>query len=677
MNAWIRPQESLSPCKAEDLPIDVGIRAVGDGEGAMRSFLASTPAMPDESLIGWLARVGALNAHRSLSKSLRKVGVRTPCPESILRSRAVDADRVAFLLKADTAEVIARTHPFVGAAATVPMVDFFGIPVRSNYVSGGTRRVSPRALKASGHHRAVWTLQPLSFDPETMETLIHACPVCGGSLGWQRAAGVCFCDRCTGRDRSPKVDLRDFPQPLVEVEDVEALRFVASLVDPVRPAPLPSGFDLPECIRDLPRGDLFDLATLLAGVLQNDAAGSRDGYARRFNKNRDFIGLDPGFLATAGRAIINWPDGYFRIADMMRSTADRRSMIYGVQKELGPLYFTIKDFEGSEAMTTLFMATVEADLDRTDAHIPLLRSGKQRQSSRVTATEAAHLAGVKRGILSSLACTGMAKAEIETGIIVFERAEIEAIVAERANLIDVFETTARLGVPRSALPDLVAGGLVERVTEGPALHLVEGREHYRRPSLERLLAEMENAIRGDREKSDMRLTLAASKSFVGHKPWRAIIDAIRSGDLDVRRDVNRKAGILNAMAVDPEELEAVIARARPPVPADPDETTNYIEASAYFGVREAAFPELTAIGLLPAYDRVKLRLRRGDLDLFAKKYLFTDEIARRLGTTPLRARNALDAAGVRPAATVIYGKVHVWDAALVEEFISKRLASRR
>ena len=79
----------------------------------------------------------------------------------------------------------------------------------------------------------------MSFDPSTKERLIDACPQCNRTLGWTRTYGVAYCDYCS-RPKVfgqftwlyPAVDLRDFPQPKVEVEDEEALDFLTGLIDP-------------------------------------------------------------------------------------------------------------------------------------------------------------------------------------------------------------------------------------------------------------------------------------------------------------------------------------------------------------------------------------------------------------------------------------------------------------
>jgi hypothetical protein len=670
MNAWIRPQESLSPCKAEDLPIDVGIRAVGDGEGAMRSFLASTPAMPDESLIGWLARVGALNAHRSLSKSLRKVGIDTACPSAVATSRTDDARQVAFLLKADPSEVAARTYPPTTQAGA-PMVEFFGVPIRTNYLTGKTRRVSPRALRLSGHHRAVWSVRPLPFDPETMETLIRACPVCGGILGWRRTAGICFCERCIDGKHRPRVDLRDFPQPLVEVADMDALHFVASLVDPARREPCtPAGVRTP-VDGSLTRGEMFDLAILLAGALENGAADRGAGYARRFGACGETSGLSPTSLARAGRAIVNWPAGLFEIADEILDSNRVEAIPLGGLGDIPLFEFLRRSLVGQPRLLALFDDAIVAYLARVDGDKLVARRRKSRANRGITMGQTMIGLNVNRPALVRLAASGKVQVVRHKRIAVFDGDEIAPILAERGQVVDRLDVASRLGVPLGVLPDLVAKGIIHRA-EGPVLILLRDPEQYRLAPFNAFLAQLGAAVHGEAKETDLRLPLAVSRLSVGPKPWGAIIEAIKEGRLRVRCFETAKPGALARMAVDPVELVAVVDDAPAPIGADPEGRTNYAEASDYFGVQEAVFGKLTGAGLLPAHSLINLRLRRGDLDVFAKRYVFSEEIARRLNTTKQEAARTLRDGGLEPIAGPLPSKTFLWVRMEVERFLRMR-----
>jgi len=176
-------------------------------------------------------------------------------------------------------------------------VSFFGHRVRRGHISN-IRRVSPRSLRLDPYQKAVWSIRPLTFDFRTREELLHWCPECEAALGWEATQGVCHCDRCDNR-----VDLREFPQRLIESHDDEALSFVAATIDPE--------IDDEEFVRfgrtSLKfenRGDLFQFAVKMAMGCRGPERG---GWQLR--------GIEPQFIEMAGRAILNWPNGFVELAE--------------------------------------------------------------------------------------------------------------------------------------------------------------------------------------------------------------------------------------------------------------------------------------------------------------------------------------------------------------------------
>jgi hypothetical protein len=673
MNDLVATPRSGRLCRAEELPVDVGIAVRNFGDETVRSFLGSTPPMPGESLTGWFARVAALNAYRSLSKPLRKIGIYTPCPASLAISRRDAVERVAFLLKANVDEVRKRTFADVThEARTTPRIDFFGVPIRPQYRNVTIRRLSPLALRISGHHRAIWELSPFSFDPHTMERLLQSCPVCGGTLGWRRTFGICYCDRCMDCNRRPTVDLRDFPQPLVEVDDMEALRFVVSLVDPERQEPLLSGLDLPPAVRDLSRGDLFDLAIFLVRVLTYELRTDGGGRTAKFNSSQS-IGFPPEFMAVAGRAIVDWPQGFSNLASMLRLKQSERKGAFGLDKELGAFREMGRGARLSNNVNAILMSGMHEDMRRTDGAAMFLRRRSLRSDARMNSTQAQEVLGCGKKKLVALADSGEVAAVRHRKLIVFDGAEIESIAAARADIIGGGPTAARLGVPLGALPDLTTRGLIHRL-EGPALALVSEKEQYRRSSIEALISELNACIDSRTMEEDQRLTLAASRLFVGHKPWGAIIEAIRTGQLPVRRGQSRKGGLLDQLGADPAQVCPVIAYGKILIASDPNGFTNYYEASIYFGVHVAVFCKLTAAGFLPARYGNTRRLTRSALDDFAKEYVFTEEVARQLRISKSGAMNALNRRHVKPVVTL--DKSHVWLKSDVDAFLKDCPVSR-
>ncbi|MBY3568951.1 hypothetical protein [Rhizobium laguerreae] len=178
-------------------------------------------------------------------------------------------------------------------------VRYFGFNIRRGHLAK-ERRVAPRSLRMVDCLEAVWSLRPLAFDLKTRESLLGHCPVCERSLGWRRTYGPSFCDRCPRADDPFRggVDLRDFPQPLVDVTDDEAIEMVAGRLDPASLRSVSLHTDMEEWSG----GEIFQLTVEIANRLEGNPAG--------WGKP-----LQARSIERAGRAILEWPDGLQELGD--------------------------------------------------------------------------------------------------------------------------------------------------------------------------------------------------------------------------------------------------------------------------------------------------------------------------------------------------------------------------
>ena len=188
-----------------------------------------------ETYLGFVSRALDRTLIVKLKHGLALANVRPAGSPSGINIVDEQAEALATVYRLDRADVIRRLHAKTtfdqldgkGVAA----IDFFGTKVRIQYLETMYRRVSPRALAISPHHRAIWDFRPFSFDPVTRERLLGTCPVCGQKLRWVYVRGPTHCDVCVTHRGLPKTDLRDYPQPTVEFVDEEAIDFVVGLVD--------------------------------------------------------------------------------------------------------------------------------------------------------------------------------------------------------------------------------------------------------------------------------------------------------------------------------------------------------------------------------------------------------------------------------------------------------------
>jgi hypothetical protein len=156
-------------------------------------------------------------------------------------------------------------------------------------------------------------LKALSFDIHSLETLLSDCPVCAEQLTFRHSRGVQFCHRC-----GPSLDFRDCQMPLVEVEDVEGLRFVTDLIDPEHPRGPTISRHLHGDLQAEDRGHLFFLSVLAALALDVGANKTEEEERKR---SLGSASVTPSSLARAGRALMNWPFGFAEIVSYLEQSA--------------------------------------------------------------------------------------------------------------------------------------------------------------------------------------------------------------------------------------------------------------------------------------------------------------------------------------------------------------------
>lgn len=197
-------------------------------------------------------------------------------------------------------------------------VNFFGVEI-SGIELMATRRISPLSLSERPFAKAIWSIRSLSFDPRTKERLLDRCPECQSVLQYRIAGDICRCTRCG------IADFRDYPQALVEVDDVEGLDFVTNLIDPEAQSVCRVHDDL----NNFGTGEIFTLATTLARVIQTEDSGG----TRRPSPTAESLSL-------AGSAIKGWPKKFAEVVEIYASnkkpdqnhTLD--SSLYGVTANL-------------------------------------------------------------------------------------------------------------------------------------------------------------------------------------------------------------------------------------------------------------------------------------------------------------------------------------------------------
>lgn len=244
-----------------------------------------------------------LNGFKHTSVALELAGCRSARRLSALAvsDNAAELRAVSKLLGIEDENELLATVLSSSKEASRDFVSFFGHNVRRGHIAR-TRRISPQSLKSKPEMKAIWALKPLSFDPTNREKLLDRCPSCQSILGWDWSLDPWICEHCS-------LDLRSVPMPMFEPSDPEALDFVAYMLDPTadgRRVHLPTG----STFSSGSYGDLFQLAVRIATTCQR----SRDTTSP--------VQIEPGHVQMAGRAILDWPNGFLELVESTPAQAD-------------------------------------------------------------------------------------------------------------------------------------------------------------------------------------------------------------------------------------------------------------------------------------------------------------------------------------------------------------------
>lgn len=633
-------------------------------------FRPDPAPVPGESLLGLVARATTRNGYPSLLKVIRIADIGRGQTNSIpAQVTDEEAERLAYVLKVPASEVTSRLHRVV----TFPdrdgeFIDFFGVTIRAQYREKRYRRVSPLALRRSPHHRAVHDLAPFSFCPETMETLLDRCPVCRRHLLWITTRGVAFCESCRDEDDEPTVDLRDHPQPLVEVNDDAGLRLLTDLVDPDPSRRERAVANVDPALGGAAPGDLFELAILLARAAMTP---SETVYTqiRRMRGPDDCAFLTPHLLSVMGRTLMEWQAGIGRLCEQARERVDERPQLFGAFKEIGHLRNVTWSSSLTPSLREAVREAVAEDMRLTATdQSPFRKRVHRHRGDLVDTMEAAAILGVKHAHMPKLAARGALKALAMEGadrtLTLYDRAEVEAIAEVKRDMTEATKAARAVGLPVEALEAMADAGMVARA-EGPALLLGMGNLYFRQSSLDALVASILDRVSPGRPVAGTRrICSVLNRLPPGDKPWLGIVRALASGELAAWGEGER---LVDRLFVDEARLTAMVLAGAPTDLGAPDEDArlSYREVAPLIGMPAPNVTWLVAAGLLGSGAGGDRRITRRDVRAFNESYASTAEVARTLGVHPSFVKRRMAEKGIEPAAALREGNRLVWHRAEV------------
>ncbi|TDK39252.1 hypothetical protein E2F50_03775 [Rhizobium deserti] len=629
----------------------------------MSSLVHAVRPIPGEGLGELLLRAAAENGYDKTDWILALAGRKGSFLSKTLRLAPEELVHLARVLGLDDPAGVGPLL-YKEVAGMKGWLDFFGAPVRARHLQLRRRRVSPRSLRQSPHLKAVWAVRIFSFDPETKEQLIDRCPVCGVKFNFWRVLEPWSCASCLRTDhegfRRPSVDLRDYPQPVVEVADQMALDFVTGLVQP-DPERRSDCAGLHPGLQALSRGELFEMVVSLCCAVIPEPGESPNALWRPMT-NEDYRRVTPDLLAKMGRTILSWPEGFHQLASEVRERSDERPGHYGVRKELGPLLRVTGYKNVPKAVRDLVRKAIDDDMAMTASALPTVRRSADRYRADLMTIADAH---------AELGCTGKhmtrlgRRPEIEMiqsagshGPILFRRDQIETILRQKDRIVASQEVVNRLGISRSGLRQLAEKGLLERET-GAVIDIMIGNDYYLAKSVDDLLDRIVALVRND-ECPEMHVRLRKAVNRLPERPadlWPTIIENILGGRLPIWLREGRLAALTSRIAV--EHIAILTDILQTPGQSRGALVLNQAEAAQVLGIGPLNVNQLVAAGFLPR------KMVQKDLDEFARTYVLTNGVLEllkergRVASTKVLV-GVLRAAGLKPATELLLTGRPVW-----------------
>jgi hypothetical protein len=657
---------------------------IGVGYEQVRRLIMPPDPSPkdDESLLGIIARAAFRSEVPQMVRVLALAGIETAKPATAPTMYADRAEALAVVLRLPQTEVIQRMYPEVESDGPVRMMDFFGVRIPACYREPRYRRVSPRALTASTHHRAAWELRPLPFDRQTMQVLIDTCEICGEPFGWRRAHKANECERC-------RADIRVMKAKDVAADDQFPCAMAAGLIDPNPAVRAQARSNIPGSLSAWENGELFDLCVRLARVAEAPSVShSSSKLAEKFTQTW----WSAAKLATGVRVVIGWPDSFYQLCDRLRAEAYQRRGAYGVSKDLGPLYAFVANQSVPKPIRELLGATLD---DYYKSLKSIVFRGRDYRShgehqGYINMRAAAKLCGttikVIRRVLDVPEMQTLRVQNVERSPIFVNQQQILAINEIRKTLLDVRQAQAATGFPEYALLYLAQRNNIRRETGAAAVmagpRSISSGIWFERATISAFMDRLTGIAKPSchqKAVSPLSLTLRNSR-MIG--VWIPVLESIIDGRLEVFWDSGGTSSpIAERLLVAAHEIEPLLATHEfVPLPGrETDSTMSTLAAAEYLNTTEAVIINLLKEkgGIESALWQGRRRPFRSSVEAFARDHMLGGEVCQTLGLSKRRVTSTLARRGVEPAFR-IYEDRPIWRRWEIEAFagISDRVRSR-
>jgi hypothetical protein len=652
----------------------------------IRPFVADMPKpIEGESLLGFFSRALDRTLIVKLKQGLALADVRPFGNVSGISIVERHVDGLATLFKLDRRDIVQRLHAknrFDHHKSEA--IDFFGTKIRTQYLETIFRRVSPRALKLSPHHRAVWDLRPFSFDSSTRERLLDTCPVCGQRLRWLFVRGPTHCDVCVTDLGLPMTDLRDHPQPILEFDDEEAIDFAVGLIDPDPQKREVVRKLLPDALADASNSDVFEAVMSIASCFRPEIISKTIAVGRPLRAD-DFDGFTPDLLEIAGRMIIGGNSGFAAGTARLRAHMADRKLFHGRYAEIGPLAATVTDRRLAPVVRAFLVERFQTDLnDTSDLGLVRRRLGTVKSNSSgpwLNMQQVHELFGVSKHALQRLAGSGFVetrRADTELSPVLMNRDEVAPLAARYKDALDEIRAKAALRLSTAELYELADRGIIER-TDDAVTSMLDSKTGYSGSSVNAvIMAIKERAVPAEPSRSIEDHLLNAARRLPSPVPWPAIIELILSGDIKI--ELLREDGNEWRRLVAPADFKAFETLVRLEQVKRPVKQSGWMtrtHAAQMLNIADSSVYKLAVSGFLPSKRDGRSRVyKRSDVERAARKCIFLPEMLER---SPFKVEHEvgrwLKSVGIEPLSDWTKSVFPIYDRANFERVLPSMLTA--
>lgn len=465
------------------------------------------PIIKGESIDGYVARVAAAHHFPRMAEITQQGGAEVGARPHAAFCDAEGLEAIADCLRVDFERL--RQHAPMsspdGSKRTM-----FGVELSKDHFQFTYRRFSPSALKASQHHRALWTLRLFPFCTDTWEFLVDRCPhpACRRQQRWRRTVGIDLCDYCG--EPLTRAEADAVPEELREN--------LGQLVDLVHPDPLRRERTrqlLPPELAQLDSDDLLKLVCLIAPVVDHRAGRPLTLWTLSLDRAKDCI---VPALANSWRLLKGWP---YAFEDLIASRINAHAKARG-DGNWGASYRFLWRCR-KQKLTAPVKSIVDGFAERCRKAAERGYTGQQ--VADLVGGQVSALVAMRRSgeIPSVLALDG------QRLHVLFPKDDIHKLLDKFQPRERVERAAGRLGIPSYAVRHLVDLGCLEAAPTPP------GRSKkltVRETSLSFFIEALEAQMPPATGEYPYKLDKLMLRLGGGPKPWAAVLDAIAKGELE-------------------------------------------------------------------------------------------------------------------------------------------------